>query len=169
MKNFTKLFLTIALVSVSIVCKSQVFTATEFINLAYKSQSDLKNVIEDKGYHFSRTDNSDMSENDIFTASNNMSVSVIYPTFEDGQSLLSWEFTNSDGLFNNLNSEILAAGFKKTETENRNGSRYTVYTYQRPGMTVTLSRDKMDNPNGIYRLSVRYASLGAVAVTSVNR
>lgn len=166
MKNFTKLFLTIALVSVSIVCKSQVFTATEFINLAYKSQQDIKDIVEDKGYIFSKTQKSDMSENDIYTASNNMSVSMIYPTFEDGQNLLSWEFTNSDGLFNNLNREILADGFKRLEAENRNGSRYTVYTYQKPGITVTLSRDRIDNPNGIYKLSVRYSSLSGL--TAVN-
>ncbi|HCO67464.1 MAG TPA: hypothetical protein DIT04_06890 [Dysgonomonas sp.] len=148
------------MIGVSAVCKAQTFTATEFINLVYKSQEDIQKELENKGYQFDRTENGDMSENDVFT-SGDMTVSVIYPTFEDAQSMVSWEFPNSGDSYNKLAQEISAAGFQKFDTERRTG--FTATTYQRPGMTITLSNDKTDNSNGIVTLAVRYTSLSGLA------
>jgi len=160
MKNFSRLLLIMVLVGVSSVCKAQIFTATEFINLVYKNQEDIQSVLEDKGYQFNETIKSDMSENDVFT-SGNMTVSVIYPTFEDAQSLLSWEFPNTGSLYNDLSREIVAAGFQKSDSERRTG--FVATTYQRPGISVTLSNDKADNASGICTLAVRYTSLSGLA------
>lgn len=148
------------LVGVSSVCKAQIFTATEFINLVYKSQEDIQSALEAKGYQFNETINSDMSENDVFT-SGDMTVSVIYATFEDAQSMISWEFPNTGSLYNDLSREIVAAGYQKSDSERRSG--FTATTYQRPGIAITLSNDNTDKSKGICTLSVRYTSLSGLA------
>jgi len=157
MRSLAKLFLIISLVAMPVLCSSQVFTALEFTNLAYKNKEDIKQAIESKGYSFYSTEKSDMSENDVFSAVNNMKVSIIFPNFEDGQNMISWEFIDNE-LYNKLGRELVAAGFKKLEVERRNQGKYVVTTYQRPGLTVTLSSDKLISTSGINTLSVRYSS-----------
>ncbi len=160
MKIFSKLFLVFALVAISTVSKSQNFTAIEFINLTYKSQDALKSALETKGYTFSSTEKSDLSQNDVYTGQNNTNVSVIIPNFQDGQNLISWEFVGMENVYSNLKRELATDGFKVLEQEVRNGSRYAVTTYQKPGITITLSKDKTEDSRGIYRLSARYSNPG---------
>jgi hypothetical protein len=153
-----KLLLIAAFVAVSAVCQSQVFSAHEFVNLTFKDQDALRNAIEAKGYYFAATEHSDLSVNDIYTGRNNMNVSIIKPTFEDGQTLISWEFTGADQIYRSLKEQLRADGYRVLENEVRNRARYIVTTYQKPGVTVTLSCDKLSSPYGIYRLSARYST-----------
>lgn len=159
MKNLSRFFLIMVLIGVSSVCKAQIFTATEFINLAFRNQENVQNALEDKGYQFSETITSDMSENDVFV-SGDMRVIVVYPTFENAQSLLTWEFPNSSSLYNDLGRQISDLGFDKFYTERRTG--FVATTYQRPGFTVTLSTNTSNNPS-VSNLSVRYTSLSGLA------
>lgn len=160
MKNFSKLFLVFALIAVSAVCKSQVFTAADFISLAYKSSEGLVNDLNAKGYTYTSTNDIGMSKNEIYTGKDNMTVTVIVPDFEDGQSLFLWEFTGLDNVYRNLQQELVSNGFKRSEQEVRNGSRYVSTTYYKPGLTITLSSDKTSNSKGVYRLSTRYSNPG---------
>lgn len=158
MKKFSKLLLLFALVTFSGVCKSQTFTANEFINLSYVDSDKLRDAIEKKGYTFSSSETSDMSKNDVYAGGNNSSIYVITPNFESGENLISWEFIGMDDLYKELQNQLKTSGYKQLEHEVRNGARYTVTTYQKPGITVTLSRDKLKSKEGIYRLSVRYTN-----------
>lgn len=159
MKNLKAYYLIIVLLAVSGISHAQVFTADEFVNLAYKNPDQVKNEIERKGYNLATTESSDLSKNEIYTGQNRMNVSVISPSFSSGQTLISWEFVGRDNIYQEISRDLSREGYKLLEREVRNSSRYISSTYQRPGITITLSKDRLKSNEGIYRLSIRYNAI----------
>lgn len=158
MKNFTKFFLMIALIAMSMTCHSQIFTAAEFVNLTMKDNPELQDGLREKGYAFQSTVGSDMVNNEIYGASNGMTVNVMVPNFKTDEKMLSWQFTGSESLYNNLVRELINTGFKRKDVERRNAGKYEVTTYTKPGITVTFSSDRTSDSNGVYTFSVRYSN-----------
>ncbi|MDU1905495.1 MAG: hypothetical protein E6772_11995 [Dysgonomonas sp.] len=158
MRNFTRLFLIVALVAVSITCHSQAFTVSEFVNLTMKDKPALEDGLSGKGYTFQSTVGSDMVSNEVYGASNGMTVTIMVPNFKTDEKMLSWQFSGSESLYNDLVKELTNTGFNKKDVERRSAGKYVATTYTKPGVTVTLSNDKVNNSNGVCTFSVRYSN-----------
>jgi len=158
MKKLNRLLLLLVFLVVAGVCKSQVFTAMEFINMIYQTQDELINTLETKGYRYRNTENSDLCKNDIYAGYDGMNVTIIAPNFDNSEKNLSWEFIGAENVYKGLIRDLESHGFSRIELERRNAGRYISSTYQKPGITVTLSCDKTQNSRGVYRYSVRQNS-----------
>ena len=157
MRKITKLFFLITLVSVSAFASAQSFTIAELIDLAPKGKENFESVVTAKGYSLQSSSAADLSNDLIYTHSDNSKVTLLIPSFESDLKMISWEF-NSATVLNTLKSELVANKYKLRNTERRNGGKYVSLFYSRPGVEVILTTDKTINPNGIYIASVKYTN-----------
>lgn len=158
MKNFTKLFLMIALVATSMNCYSQAFTVAEIVNLSTMDKEEVKAALSVKGYNFQSTLESDMVNNEVYGAQNGMTMTIMEPTFQTDEKMLSWQFKGNESLFNELGKDLINSGFSKSDVERRSAGKYVATTYVKPGITVTFSSDKANESNGLYTFSIRYSN-----------
>lgn len=166
MRRIAKLILLCAFVALPALCQSQSITTEEFVNLTLKKPKEIKNTLLDKGYVYQVTEGSDLSSNEVYSGQNGATISLIRPSFKDGQGLLMWEFAGNDMLYQDLQRQLAADGYDVLDSEVRSGKRYISTTYQKTGITLTLSCDKQQNSNGVYRLSARYSPPSGWRITS---
>lgn len=158
MKRIAKLFFFITFITVSAAASAQNFTVAELVDLAPNGKEHFSNVVTAKGYTHQESSAGDLSDNYIFTDSNNSKITLITPSFDSGVRMVSWEF-KAVASYNALKNELVDSKYKLTNTERRNGGKYVSLFYSRPGIEVILTMNKTVDPNGNYIISVKYTNV----------